>query len=142
MHTNTTYSSTYSSTNQHPLTSHTTYTSFSTFSEDGGEEEEEVLDIDLGDAFDKLSKGKNYITLKAFMRWDLVSNLLADGYLRQSDVDDVFKMVNEGEKEMDLDRIDVDTFEAVVTELVSRVQEYDDEDDEDGKKCVYIVCLI
>ena len=100
-----------------------------------------MLDIDLGDAFDKLSKGKNYITLKAFMRWDLVSNLLADGYLRHNDVDDVFKMVNKGEKEVDLDRIDVDTFEAVVTELVSRVQEYDDEDDgdeEDGKICTCI----
>lgn len=89
---------------------------------------EDVLDIDVGEAFDKLSKGKNFVTLRAFMKWDVVSTLIREGYLEESEIEEMLETI----KVEDSDRMDIVTFENLVTELASRFTEEDEDDEDDN----------
>lgn len=91
-------------------------------------DDEDVLDIDVGEAFDKLSKGKNFVTLRSFMKWDVVSTLIREGYLVEGEIEEMLELI----KVEDSDRMDIVTFENLVTELASRFTADDDEDDDDG----------
>jgi len=97
--------------------------------EEGAElrDDEDVLDIDVGEAFDKLSKGKNFVTLRAFMKWDVVSTLIREGYLEDGEIEEMLETI----QVEDSDRMDIVTFENLVTELASRFTEESDEEEEE-----------
>jgi hypothetical protein len=79
-----------------------------------------------------LSKGTGYVSLSALLNWELVRNLIREGYLQQTDIEDILETV----EVTNSDYMDLNTFERVIIELTSRfsdddLDEKDDDDDDD-----------
>jgi hypothetical protein len=93
--------------------------------EGDGEEDEDVIDIDVEEEFRAISGGKDHVTLAELKRWDLVEQMYAAGLMNDAELKDVIESAGHGKKT----KFTLEAFEDIVEEISERTEDYDDDDE-------------
>jgi len=97
--------------------------------DDEDDDDEEVVEVDPEQVFEELSKGKETISVKELLQWDLIQTMMDEGQLDKNEIMDVISTVGVA----DINKMTVTDFEGILDELSFRaesgLEEGDDLDD-------------
>ena len=63
------------------------------FSEEGDDEDDDsYVDVETDVVFKELAKGKEFMTLKDFKKWDLISSMIESGQLDDAELADIVEV--------------------------------------------------
>lgn len=85
---------------------------------DDEEDDEDVVEVDPDLVFEELSKGRETISLKDLLQWDLIQTMIDEGQLDKNEIMDVISTVGVA----DINNITVTDFEAILDELSFRAE--------------------
>ena len=86
--------------------------------DDDEEDDEDVVEVDPDLVFEELSKGRETISLKDLLQWDLIQTMMDEGQLDKKEIMDVISTVGVA----DINNMTVTDFEAVLDELSFRAE--------------------
>lgn len=93
---------------------------------------DEVFDIDVEEAFDEVSQGKDYVTFKDVTEWYVVQEMKNAGVLTNIMVRQLFEEVGITEELDGSEKIDPATFQSFLDLLCEQLSDDIDDLDDDG----------
>jgi len=59
---------------------------------DDGDDDESYVDVETDVVFKQLAKGKEFMTIKDFKKWDLIKSMMESGQLDESELADIVEV--------------------------------------------------
>lgn len=94
--------------------------------DDYDEDEGDFLDVDTELAFKDLAKGAKSIEISQLKEWDVIKELIDEGFMTEDDLDGILETVGVSDDDGGIDVLD---FEAILDEI--SMLNYDDEDEDE-----------